>query len=92
MPAITRCNDCHGGREGSEAGVDAHTRGPGGRRRRFQELAGGPIVPMAWQLLRKWHFVYQFATELSMRSSGGPLRSRLSQLSIDKWSSPQSSA
>jgi hypothetical protein len=22
--------------------------------------------------LRKWHFVYQFATELSMRSSGGP--------------------
>ena len=25
MPAITRCNDCHGGREESEAGLDAPT-------------------------------------------------------------------
>ena len=64
MDAITRCNDCHGGREGSEAGVDAPPPGPGGRRRRFQELAGGPIVPMAWQLVRNDRLVLDLCPEL----------------------------
>ena len=64
IPAITRCNDCHGGREGSEAGVDAPTPGPGGRRRRFQEPAGGPIVPMAWLLLRNDKLVLYLCPEL----------------------------
>ena len=64
MPAITRCNDCHGGREGSEQGVEAPPSGPGGRRRRFQELASGPIVPMAWRLLRNDQLVLDLCPEL----------------------------
>ena len=43
----TRCNDCHGGREESEAGFRAPTAGPGGRRRRCQEPAGGALASMA---------------------------------------------
>eukprot|EP00964_Phaeocystis_antarctica_P118653 scaffold82417_cov38-Phaeocystis_antarctica.AAC.1 len=45
--AITRCNDCHGGREESEASFRAPTPGPGGRRRRFQEPAGGALASIA---------------------------------------------
>ena len=68
IPAITRCNDCHGGREGSEARLEAPTRGPGGRRRRFQEPGGGPIVPMAWQLLRNDHLMLDLCPELKNAS------------------------
>ena len=64
IPAITRCNDCHGGREESEADSHPPTGGPGGRRRRFQEPAGGPIVPMAWLFLRNDHLVYELCPEL----------------------------
>ena len=42
----------------------APTAGPGGRRRWFQEPAGGPIVPMAWLLLRNDHLVYELCPEL----------------------------
>ena len=68
IPAITRCNDCHGGREGSEAGVDAHTPGPGGRRRWFQEPGGGPIVPIAWLMLRNDHLLLELCPELKNAS------------------------
>ena len=48
----------------SEAGFDAPAAGPGGRRRRFQKPADGPIVPMAWLLLRNEHIVYELCPEL----------------------------
>ena len=44
---LPRCNDCHGGREESEADSHAPAAGPGGRRRRCQEPAGGALASMA---------------------------------------------
>ena len=57
----------------------APTAGPGGRRRWFQEPAGGPIVPMAWLLLRNDHLVYELCPELK-GASFEPLGAKVAEL------------